>query len=226
MQKKQTKVFLIITLVLLALSVLFTVLTRLVDVAAIGPQNSEVGFSAINGFFKSRLPFSEGWYDLSEILGLLPLATVPLFAAVGLYQCLKRKSLFKVDKSIFALGGFYVAVLLVYLLFEIFAVNYRPVLMAGELEASYPSSHTMLAVCFSVSSIFAVWQQTKKRTLRVGTLVAASLVGALVVFARFLSGVHWFTDIVGGLLFSATLLMGLYTVIRWLSRQQTETKAD
>ena len=205
--KKEVKINFIIAGALFLLFAIFTVLVMTVNVAPIGPESSEVGLSAINKAVHGALGTSELWYNVSEILGFVPLLVIPCFAVAGLVQLIKRKSLFKVDSSVLLLGAFYITVAVFYVVFEIFVVNYRPILEDGVLEASYPSSHTMLACCVMISGIFAFYSLVKNKIARVIVLVASITVSTLTVATRLLSGVHWLTDIAGGILLSAALLM-------------------
>ena len=57
-------------------------------------------------------------YKISEIFGYMILLLILIYGCIGLYQLIKRKSLFKVDKEIIKLGLFYVLMLIVYIVFE------------------------------------------------------------------------------------------------------------
>lgn len=194
---------------MLAGFVLWTAAVCSVDVQAIGPQGSNVGFAGINGFFHSLTGVHWFLYTLTDWLSLIPLAVVAGFGLLGLAQWIRRKRLWKVDRSILVLGGFYLAVMGAYLFFEVFAVNYRPVLIDGMLEASYPSSTTMLLLCVMPTAIMELRGRMKNSVLKrwVTFLMAAFTV--FMVMGRLISGVHWLTDIVGGILISGGLI-GLY----------------
>lgn len=194
---------------MLAGFVLWTAAVCSVDVQAIGPQGSNVGFAGINGFFHSLTGVHWFLYTLTDWLSLIPLAVVAGFGLLGLAQWIRRKRLWKVDRSILVLGGFYLAVMVAYLFFEVFAVNYRPVLIDGILEASYPSSTTMLMLCVMPTAIVELRGRMKNSVLKrwVTFLMAAFTV--FMVIGRLISGVHWLTDIVGGILISGGFI-GLY----------------
>ena len=120
----------------LAAFVLWTVLVSLVDIRAIGPNGSSVGFATLNGYVHERIGVNIPLYTITDWLGFVPIGVAFGFAILGLVQWIKRKSLLKVDRSLLALGGFYVVVLAAYIFFEIVVINYRPVLLGGYLEAS------------------------------------------------------------------------------------------
>lgn len=198
---------LLIAMWLLTAFILWTVLIRFVDVQAIGPAGSSVGFASVNRFVHNLTGVHMGLYTLTDWLGLVPLAVVIGFGIMGLFQWIQRKSLKKVDFSILMLGGFYAAVMVAFLFFETVVVNYRPVLIDGVLEASYPSSTTMLSLCVLPTAVIQINRRIRnpiwKRSATIGLLVFT----AFMVIGRLLSGVHWFTDIVGGVLLSAGLVM-------------------
>ena len=187
---------------------LLMVLVSSYDVAAIGPMGTEIGFAQLNGSVRDAVGVNLFWYDLTEVFGLLALAVCGLFGFTGLVQLLKRRSLKEVDPQILALGVFYVLVIGCYVLFEILVINYRPVMMAGaiEPEASFPSSHTMLICAVMGSTVMVLKQYVKGDALRMGMQAGCVIVAAVTVAGRMLSGVHWFTDILGGVLLSCALL--------------------
>lgn len=218
--KKSTKILFAVAVGLLALFALFTVLVKTVDVAAVGPLGSSVGFSGLNKSVFDALGTSEFWYDLTELAGLVALASAGGFAAVGLYQLIKRKSLAKVDKGIWALAVFYAVVLACYVLFEIVVINERPVLIEGVLEASYPSSHTILVSSFLGGAIVAFHRLVGCKRARICFDAATGAIIAVTAVGRLLSGVHWLTDILAALLLSASLVTLYAAVEGWLVEKE------
>ncbi|MGN1479206.1 MAG: phosphatase PAP2 family protein [Acutalibacteraceae bacterium] len=210
--KKKFQKNLCAALVLLALFALWTVTVRYVDVQAIGPDGSDVGFADLNGFFHKLTGVHMPLYTITDWLGLVPLCFVLGFALLGLVQLIKRKSLLKVDFSILVLGGFYIIVMAAYLLFEVLVINYRPVLIDGNLEASYPSSTTMLVMCVIPTAIMQFNTRISNKIIKNvinGILVVFTV---FMVIGRLLSGVHWLSDIVGGVLLSAGLVILYYSL--------------
>ena len=207
MKIKENKKYLISAIGFLAAFAIWTLLIKIVDVQAIGPRDSSVGFAALNSFVHELFGVNMTLYTITDWLGLVPFVFVFGFAILGLCQWIKRKSLAKVDKSIFVLGGFYVVVMMAFLSFEFFVINYRPVLIEGILEASYPSSTTMLVTCVMPTAVMQFNERIKNSALRrtVAVLLIAFMV--FMVVGRLISGVHWFSDIFGGLLLSAGLVL-------------------
>lgn len=196
-----------VSVFMLAVFVLWTVAVRFVDVKAIGPNGSSVGFATINVIVHNLTGVHMSLYHITDWLGLVPVFVAMGFALLGLMQWIKRKHLSKVDYSIFVLGGFYIAVMAVYALFEAVAVNYRPVLINGFLESSYPSSTTLLVMCVMPTAIMQLNSRIKSISIKkcVSLMITAFVV--FMVTGRIISGVHWFTDIVGGALLSTGLVM-------------------
>ena len=211
MKKKRIKM-LSLAVGLLVVFVAWTLLVKAVDVRPIGPEGSKIGFSAFNSLVHRTVGVNMSLYVITDWLGLVPIATVLGFAALGLCQLIKRKSLLKVDRSIIILGGFYVVVAAVFLLFEVLAVNYRPVLIEGCLEASYPSSTTMLVLCVMPTAVMQLASRIKSQPVKLAVTLLIIAFIAFMVIGRILSGVHWITDIIGGALLSAGLV-GIYRAL-------------
>ena len=197
---------LVVSASFLAAFFLWTVAVKIVNVQAIGPLNTKVGFATLNAFFHNLTGVHMWLYVLTDWLSLIPVAFVLGFALVGLIQWIKRKRLGYVDQNIIALGGFYILVFLAYFWFEKYVVNYRPVLINGFLEASYPSSTTMLVMCVMPTAVLQLNNRMKKSVFKGCILAALVLYSALMVIARLISGVHWLTDIIGGIFVSAGLV--------------------
>ena len=191
---------------LLAVFVLWTVLICFFDVQAIGPEGSSVGFSTINGFIHELTGVNWFLYNITDWLGIVPIAVALGFAILGLVQLIKRKSLWKVDHSILALGVFYIVVMAAYLFFEVVVINYRPTRIDGYLEASYPSSTTMLVMCVMPTAAMQLNVRIKNTVLRRCAVITIVAFTAFMVIGRLVSGVHWITDMIGGALLSAGLV--------------------
>lgn len=170
--------------------------------------------TAGKGFVHTLTGVHFSLYNITDWLGLVPLFVCMGFGILGLVQWIKRKSICKVDHDILILGGFYIITIAAYLLFESVVINYRPVLINGYLEASYPSSTTLLVMCVTPTAVMQFNSRIKNKVLR--NIIAVAIIAfiAFMVIGRLISGVHWFTDIVGGALLSAGLVMMYYSVVK------------
>ena len=204
--EKKNKKRLVLGVSLVVAFVLWTILVCFVDVQAIGPEGSSVGFAALNGFVHELTGVNWLLYTITDWLGIVPIAVALGFAILGLVQLIKRKSLWKVDHSILALGVFYIVVMVSYIFFEVVVINYRPTLIDGYLEASYPSSTTMLVMCVMPTAAMQLNGRIKNTVLRRFAVIAIVIFTAFMVIGRLVSGVHWITDIIGGALLSAGLV--------------------
>ena len=195
---------------LLLAFVLWTLLIQTVDVQPVGVNGTNVGFVAVNTWFHRLTGVHMGLYTVTDWLGLVPIAICTGFGLFGLIQWIRRKSITKVDRDILLLGGYYILVIMGYLIFEMIPINYRPILIDGAMEASYPSSTTLLVLSVMPTLLFQINRRAKSQKVRRITAVFVLLFSAFMVMGSLVAGVHWLTDIVGAVLLSA----GLYCLYR------------
>ena len=190
------------------LTVILVILIKTVDVAPIGPNGTSIGLSHLNQAIHDAIGINQGIYTITEIGGILAIGVVAAFAIMGLVQWIQRKKLMKVDRELLVLGGLYVILGFLYVFFNKVAINYRPVIMPGEVlpESSFPSSHSMLG-CTVMGSAYLLVDRYVKNPTAVKVLHVLCIINMIVIVGgRFLSGVHWFTDILGGILISIALI--------------------
>ena len=199
------------TILLMAFA-LWTLLVRTVDVQPIGPQQTAVGLATLNRWVHQHTGVHMALYTLTDWLSLIPIGLVLGFGFVGLRQWTRRKGIRKVDRSLWVLGIFYLVVAAAYILFEIAPIHYRPVLILGALEASYPSSTTLLTLTILPTAMLQLRSRMPRCPLRQWLLGGMGAFTACRVIGRAFSGVTWFADIVGGILLSAGLVM-LYSFL-------------
>lgn len=200
----------LICVLLVLISIIYTLLVKYVDTSTIGPNGSVVGFSSLNSFVFNLTGNNMTLYKITEILGIIPILIALMYAVIGLIQVIDRKSL-KVDKELIALGILYVVVILIYVFFEKCIINYRPVIIDGVLEASYPSSHTLLSICICGSSLLINKYLFNNEKIYKYINIISIISMVLIVLGRLLSGVHWASDIIGSIIISITLLKILET---------------
>lgn len=197
---------------LLLLAIVLTIALKTIDVQAIGPLDSKVGLAGINSAVEKAVGYQQNWYFVSETLGYITIIIVVMFFVYALVPVAKSRTFSAVVRRFWFLLAFYVVVAVVYVMFELITINYRPVLVDGELEGSFPSTHTMFAICILAGAIGeffdGVWLPSNRR---VAIFTCAVLMAAIIV-GRFLSGVHWFTDIIGGALYGCSLVCFYYAL--------------
>ena len=192
------------TALLIAFTV-WTILIQSIDVRAVGVNGTRIGFATINIWFHKLTGVHLTVYTITDWLGLVPICICVFFGIVGLRQLIKRKSIFKVDADIILLGIYYIVVIFAYLVFEMIPINYRPILIDGFMEASYPSSTTLLVLSVMPSLKFQMARRGRNAVLRNTVNIFAAAFSAFMMIGRLLSGVHWFTDLVGSVLLSTGL---------------------
>lgn len=206
--------------IMMIIFIIYTIAVKFIDVKAIGPENSKVGFSTVNKFFHNIIGYSDFWYKISQFFGYLVILTACIFALMAVIQFVKRKSIWKIDRNIISLGIFYVIVMFWYVFFEKVIINYRPFIFDEGLEASYPSSHTILAICIMGSAVIQFRKRFKNREHRRCADIIAVFIGGVTVLGRILSGVHWFSDILGGIILSTAMLLLYNSVFNYIERIQ------
>ena len=201
----KAKRFLLTGVGLLAAFVVWTFLIVSVDVQNVGQRGTAVGFAAFNTWFHQLTGVNMRLYTVTDWLGLVPIAVCIGFGVFGLVQLIRRRSLFKVDPDITLLGVYYILVIAAYIVFEIIPINYRPVPIDGFMEASYPSSTTLLVLSVMPTLILQIKRRCKSKTVRCIVYASAVSFSAFMVIGRLVAGVHWATDIIGSVLLSLGL---------------------
>ena len=197
---------------------LWTVLIRRVDVQAVGQNGTKVGFADFNVWFHQLTGVNMTLYTITDWLGLVPIFICLSFGGLGLVQLIKRRSLLRVDSDILLLGVYYVLVIVCYLIFEMIPINYRPVLIEGRLEASYPSSTTLLVLSVMPTLMCQTYRRVENSLIRKAVATFVIALSMFMVFGRLISGVHWVTDIIGSILLSAGLYMLYWSVVMYTDK--------
>ena len=210
--KKNGKKQLITGVSFMLVFVIWTWLIQKVDVQPVGQKGTDVGFAAFNCWFHKLTGVHMGLYTITDWLGLVPVFVCIVFGGIGLWQLIKRKNLFKVDTDLIYLGIYYVIVIFGYLFFEMCPINYRPILIEGILEASYPSSTTLLVLCVMPTLVLQANRRIENRYLKRIIYAFTIVFSVFMVIGRLVSGVHWFTDIMGAV-FLSTGLFYLYKAV-------------
>ena len=181
------------------LFLLLIVLVKTVDTATVEATGKTMGLYTLNGGFHALTGVNMFWYKLTQVLGIFLILVAGGFAFLGLL---------KVDRCLLCLGGLYAVLIVLYAFFEKVIINYRPIIMDGKLaaEASFPSSHTMLVCVVMGSAVMLIPHYVKDAKIRQILQIVCLLVILITIIGRLICGVHWFTDILGGVLISMTLL--------------------
>jgi PAP2 superfamily. len=201
---------------------LWTVLIRCVDVQVSGPNETKVGFAGFNLWFHNLTGVHMTVYTITDWLGLVPIGICLCFGVIGVIQTVKLRSLLRVDPDIILLGLYYILVILAYLAFEMIPINYRPILINGVLEASYPSSTTLLVLSVMPTLKFQLDRRTEKPLIRKMTNIFTIMFSSFMVIGRLIAGVHWATDIIGAVFLS----MGLFLLYRYAVDEADRRRED
>ena len=211
--------------VLLTAFIIWTILIQTVDVQAVGQNGTNIGFAAINVRFFQMTGIHMAIYIVTDWLGLVPILICMIFGGIGFVQLIKRRSLFRVDSDLFLLGIYYILVIIGYLVFEMIPINYRPIPIDGYMEASYPSSTTLLVLSVMPTLSYQANRRVKDHIARTAINTFSVLFSLFMVIGRTVAGVHWLTDIIGSVLLSAGLFMVYKGVVLFTdSRMKTRSE--
>lgn len=204
--KKRIIKDLILGITLIIMFGVFTLLVMKYDIKNIGVNNTTIGFATLNSWFNKTTGTHLMFYSITDWLELLPLLVCVCFGLIGLKQLLSHKKIFLVDHDILLLGIYYIIVILLYLLFDKMCINYRPILIEGKLEVSYPSSTVLLVLCVMLTLTFQINRRVKNDKTKIYLETLSNIYIIFMLFGRIVSGVHWITDIIGSII----LALGLF----------------
>jgi undecaprenyl-diphosphatase len=215
-----------VSVALLAAFALWTALVQCVDVQPVGQNGTNIGFATFNVWFHGVTGVHMGIYTVTDWLGLVPIAVCMCFGVLGTMQLVRRRSLLRVDADLLLLGAYYIVVILCYLVFEMVPINYRPIPIDGIMEASYPSSTTLLVLSVMPTLKFQVDRRAKGPAARGATTSFAVAFSVLMVLGRLVAGVHWATDIVGAVLLATALFMAYRAAVALADRKRADARME
>lgn len=218
--KKSGKRTLVIGIMLIIAFAVWTILIQMVDVQQVGLNGTDIGLATFNCWFHKLTGTNMPLYIITDWLGIVPLVICMIFATIGLIQLIKRRSLLQVDYDIIILGIYYILVMLGYFVFEMIPINYRPVFINGHMEASYPSSTTLLVLSVMPTLIFQCNRRIKNAWVKIVINIVSIIFSAFMVIGRLLSGVHWITDIIGSIILSAGLFLIYKAVVLLCAKKE------
>lgn len=224
--KKSYTPAILASLISYALFVALIIGLKKFDVRPIGPQNTSIGFASLNENCQNIIGVDMGVYRLTEYLGYAAIGVAVCFTLFGLGQLIHRRSFAAVDRDLYMLALLYIVCVAFYIAFEKVIINYRPVLVDGVPEASFPSSHTMMAVVIMGSAIHQLSHRISKPGARRFAVAACWFLMAAIVYGRVVSGVHWATDIIGGLILATGLILSYIAFCRGEIGSEPATKSE
>ncbi len=163
------------------------------------------------------------WDKATDIILITALLVLGVFAALGLYQLINRKSLKKVDRNLLAFIPTFLIMFVIYIIFEKFLIiNVRP---DGSGEPSFPSTHTMIVATVFFITMLNLKKYVNQKPLRIILSIVMLILICLTAVGRVLANKHWPTDVLGGVIFSV-VLAGIYYVIAKPSKKPKTTKKE
>ena len=219
MNRKEIKVAVVGFVNVIAFAV-WTLMIETIDVKPIGINGTDIGFATLNRWFHNLTEVNMTLYKITDWLGLIPVFVCMIFGVVGIVQLIKKRNLFRVDYDISLLGLYYVVVIMCYLVFEMIPINYRPILINGFMEASYPSSTVLLVLAVMPTVVFQTNRRIENDIIKKIICIIVIIFTLFMVIGRTVSGVHWITDIIGSILLSTGLFFIYKTAVLMSDRKQ------
>lgn len=190
------KKWLCIAVILTIIFISYTLVIKFVDVQTEGEIT--VGLGTINFWWRDLVGLSLVWNYISNVVAILVLFQVGLLLLWQFVILLRRKKIGQLAKHWWMFDVSLVILVSCYFLFEVLIINYRPIVINGVVDSSYPSSHVLLFCTVIPLVVRTVFRENKSwRWLSFVMCVGLLVLG---VIARLLSGYHWLTDITGGVL--------------------------
>lgn len=188
------------------------------DVEAVGVGQEEIGLSSVNIWFRNLFDYGSGpgysefLYSLSIILAYVSLAPCALWLVLYVKEHIREKNLsgIGVDKNLMTTFWLYLLSAVLCLVLRLFSINHGPVIIEGEAQSgvSFPSVFVLIYIVAWMSTIFQIRDllSEKKTLIRVITAVSCVIMGVGII-ACLTSGASWLTDVVGGILLGATMVL-------------------
>ena len=146
------------------------------------------------------------WDLITNIILIISILTLAAFAVLGLYQWITRKSFKKVDPELLWFPLPLALMVITYLIFEMFPVNFRP---NGSGESSFPSTHVMIVATIFFAVMLILPRYIEDKTIRVILNIIMVVLIGLTTFGRVEANMHWPIDVIGGIAF-AFAFSGIY----------------
>ena len=156
------------------------------------------------------------WDLVTNIILIASLATLAVFAGLGLYQWVTRKSFRKVDRRLLFIPIPLVVMVATYFFFDkVFILNFRP---DGSGEPSFPSTHVMVVATIFLLVAMNLKTYVKQKPLRIIIDLLMLALVALTCVGRVLANKHWVSDVLGALAFSFIFAEIYYFIVKKWSK--------
>lgn len=158
------------------------------------------------------------WDKATDIILIAAIATLAIFAGLGLYQWITRKSLKKVDKRLLFIPIPLAIMAVTYFVFDkFFILNRRP---DGSGEPSFPSTHVMVVatIFFLITINLSTYIKQKPLRILIEILMLALL--SITCVGRVMANKHWVSDVIGGLAFAFIFSEIYYFIIKKWSKNE------
>lgn len=179
---------------------ILTILVKTVDIYYNVITKSNIGLYSLNKLFLNNNEF-QFLKIISEIIFIICLLIIVIIGAMLIINYIKTKAINKKQKNFLI----YLFILfIIWVLFDkVLIINYRPIVVDGKIEGSYPSTHIMV-ITYTLLSLSYLLENKVNQKMK----YILSIIFILITFSgRVLSLMHWFTDGLCGLLVGLTFYL-------------------
>ena len=158
------------------------------------------------------------WDKATDIILIAAIATLAIFAGLGLYQWITRKSLKKVDRRLLFIPIPLAIMAVTYFIFDkFFILNLRP---DGSGEPSFPSTHVMVVATIFFLVTINLNTYIKQKPLRVLIEILMLALLSITCVGRVMANKLWISDVIGGLAFAFIFSEIYYYIIKKWSKNE------
>lgn len=159
------------------------------------------------------------WDLITNIILITALATLGVFALLGLYQLITRKSLKKVDRKILAMVPPLALMAIIYFVFDkLWVLNVRP---DGSGEPSFPSTHVMVVATIFFITILVLPKYIKNKALLLVLDLIICVLVAITATGRVLANKHWLSDVIAAIIFATIFAIVYYFLSKKPKQEKT-----
>lgn len=152
------------------------------------------------------------WALATDIILYAAIILIAVFALLGLYQWISRKSLKKVDRALRLIPLPLILMVITYFIFDkLWILATAP---NDPTKPSFPSTHVMVVATIFLLTALILPRYLKSKPLRLTLDFLMLALFAVVAVGRIIIGAHWPADVACGAVFAAIFATVYYLMLK------------